>query len=108
MTTARKVKISISIDPFLLGAVDRYAARAGVTRSAALERWLAQVSHKEKLSRLEEETAAYYDALTETERQDDATWAAAASKSGARLRIDEPAAQPPPSAAKRRSARRKG
>ena len=68
MTAARKVKISVSIDPSLLGAVDRYAARVGVTRSAAMERWLSQISRQENLNRLEEETAAYYEALTEAER----------------------------------------
>lgn len=46
MTAARKVKISVSIDPSLLGAVDRYAARIGVTRSAAMERWLSQISRQ--------------------------------------------------------------
>ena len=89
MTAARKVKISVSIDPSLLGAVDRYAARVGVTRSAAMERWLSQVSRQENLNRLEDETAAYYQALTGAERADDRAWAAAASSKAGRLRIDE-------------------
>jgi metal-responsive CopG/Arc/MetJ family transcriptional regulator len=89
MTGARKVKISVSIDPSLLGAVDRYAARAGVTRSAAMERWLSQISRQENLNRLEEETAAYYEALTEAERADDRVWTLAASVKARKLRIDE-------------------
>jgi metal-responsive CopG/Arc/MetJ family transcriptional regulator len=89
MTAARKVKISVSIDPSLLGAVDRYAARVGVTRSAAMERWLSQISRQENLNRLEEETAAYYEALTEAERADDGAWASAASSKARKLRIDE-------------------
>lgn len=92
MTTARKVKVSVSIDPSVLSAVDRYAARTGVTRSAAMERWLAQVSHRENLTRLEEETAAYYDSLSEAERQDDAGWALAASSAARRRDIDGPRA----------------
>jgi metal-responsive CopG/Arc/MetJ family transcriptional regulator len=88
MTAARKVKISVSIDPSLLGAVDRYAARVGVTRSAAMERWLSQISRQENLNRLEEETAAYYEALTEPERADDSAWASAASSKVRQLRID--------------------
>jgi hypothetical protein len=84
----RKVKISVSINPVLLSALDRYAARAGVTRSAAMERWLSQISHRESVIRLEEETAAYYDALTDDERGDDATWAAAAAAGSRRLEID--------------------
>ena len=90
MTAARKVKISVSIDPSLLGAVDRYAARVGVTRSAAMERWLSQISRQENLNRLEEETAAYYDSLTTAERQDDDDWASAASARARKLQIDEP------------------
>jgi metal-responsive CopG/Arc/MetJ family transcriptional regulator len=89
MTAVRKVKISVSIDPILLGAVDRYAARVGVTRSAAMERWLSQISRQENLNRLEEETAAYYEALTEAERADDSAWASAASVKARKLRIDE-------------------
>jgi metal-responsive CopG/Arc/MetJ family transcriptional regulator len=88
MSAVRKVKISISIDATLLANVDRYAASHGVTRSAALERWLGQVSHRERVSRLEEETAAYYDSLTEAERQDDADWATAATSAARKLRID--------------------
>jgi metal-responsive CopG/Arc/MetJ family transcriptional regulator len=98
MTAARKVKISVSIDPALLGAVDRYAARVGVTRSAAMERWLSQISRQENLNRLEEETAAYYEALTEAERQDNRAWASAVSGKARKLRIDD---QP-------RAGRRKG
>jgi metal-responsive CopG/Arc/MetJ family transcriptional regulator len=89
MSGARKVKISISIDSTLLATVDRYAAHKGVTRSAVMERWIGQVSHREKLNRLEEETAAYYDALTDAERQDDTAWAETSSKAARKLRIDE-------------------
>ena len=90
MTTARKVKISVSINPSLLGAVDRYAARVGVTRSAAMERWLSQISRQENLNRLEDETAVYYDSLSAAERQDDDDWASPVSAKARKLRIDEP------------------
>jgi metal-responsive CopG/Arc/MetJ family transcriptional regulator len=89
MAAARKVKISVSIDPSLLGAVDRYAARVGVTRSAAMERWLSQISRQENLNRLEDETAVYYDSLTAAERQDDEEWASASSSKARKLGIDE-------------------
>jgi hypothetical protein len=95
--TVRKVKISISIDAALLANVDRYAAANHVTRSAALERWLAQVSHRERLNRLEEETAAYYDSLTEADKRDDAEWAEFATKSFRKVHVDDgwPAPVPP-------------
>ncbi|MDB4981383.1 MAG: hypothetical protein JWM82_2135 [Myxococcales bacterium] len=105
--TARKVKISISIDATLLANVDRYAAANHVTRSAALERWLGQVSHKERLTRLEEETAAYYDSLTVADKRDDAEWAAFASKAARKLHIDDgwPDAPPAPKRARRKAAK---
>ena len=105
--TARKVKISISIDAALLANVDRYAAANHVTRSAALERWLGQVSHKERLNRLEEETAAYYDSLTEAERREDVEWADFASKAAKKLDIDGgwPDAPPAPKRARRKAAK---
>jgi metal-responsive CopG/Arc/MetJ family transcriptional regulator len=99
--TVRKVKISVSIDAALLANVDRYAAAHGVTRSAALERWLAQIAHRERLGRLEEETAAYYDALTEADKKEDAALAAASAKAARKLHVDDgwpeaPAAQKRP------------
>jgi metal-responsive CopG/Arc/MetJ family transcriptional regulator len=96
--TVRKVKISISIDAALLANVDRYAAANRVTRSAALERWLGQVSYRERLNRLEEETAAYYDSLTAAERRDDAEWAEFARKAARKLHIDDGWPDAPPAA----------
>jgi len=104
--TARKVKISVSIDAALLANLDRYAASKRVTRSAALERWLAQVEHREKLNRLEEETAAYYDSLTEAERREDAALAAASSRNFKKLDIDGPGPTPRWTSAPKRPSRR--
>jgi hypothetical protein len=104
--TVRKVKISISIDAALLANVDRYAAANHVTRSAALERWLGQVSHREKLNRLEEETAAYYDSLTEADRRDDAEWAEFATKSFRKVHVDDGWPTPAPATPTRRPPRR--
>lgn len=87
--TSRKLKISVSIDAELVGAVDRLAEREGATRSAIMERWLYQASRRARLTRLEEETAAYYDALTPAEKDDDAAWVSATSESTRRLQIDD-------------------
>jgi len=94
--TIRKVKISVSIDAALLANLDRYAASKRVTRSAALERWLAQVGHRERLNRLEDETAAYYDSLTDAERHEDAEWAEFATQAARKLHIDDGWPDPPP------------
>jgi metal-responsive CopG/Arc/MetJ family transcriptional regulator len=93
MTTARKLKISISLDATLLDAVDRRAAAQKTTRSAIMEQWIRSASRQADLQRLEEETAAYYDSLTPMEKAEDAEWAAFASRSARKLVIDD-AAEP--------------
>ena len=103
MTRERKLKISISLDADVLDAVDRRAAAEKTTRSAIMEQWLRHASRQTDLRRLEEETAAYYDALTPRERADDAEWADFASRSARKLVIDEPAENKP-----RRRSRRIG
>jgi len=90
MTIARKLKISISVDAQLLDVVDRRAAKEKTTRSAIMEQWLRAASRQAELQRLEEDTAAYYDALTPAEKADDAEWAEFASRSFRELTIDEP------------------
>ena len=88
--TSRKLKISVSIDADLVGAVDRLAEREGSTRSAIMERWLFQASRRARLARLEEETAVYYEAMTPAEQADDAAWINAAQASTRRLKVDDP------------------
>jgi hypothetical protein len=44
---------------------------------------------KDRLTRLEEETAAYYDSLTEADKRDDAEWVEFATKSYRTLHIDD-------------------
>jgi predicted transcriptional regulator len=106
MTNARKVKVSVSLDADLLGVVDGLAASEGTTRSAVMERWLRQVSRKAAVARLEEDTAAYYASLGPAERQDDASWAAAAGVAARQLVIDEGSRSPTPKRRSRRIRRR--
>jgi metal-responsive CopG/Arc/MetJ family transcriptional regulator len=93
MTTVRKLKISVSLDAELLALLDRRAAKEKTTRSAIMEQWLRRASRQSDLQWLEEETAAYYDALTPAEKEDDAEWTEFASRSARKLTIDEPAAR---------------
>jgi len=105
--TARKVKVSVSLDADVVSAVDRLAQTEGASRSAVMERWLTQMSRQAKLARLEEETAAYYEAQTAGERDEDAAWAIASSQTARRMRIDdEPHRHPAHSP--RRPPRRRG
>lgn len=89
MSASPKVKVSITIDAGVLGVVDGQAATEGTTRSAVMERLLRQISRANLVTRLEEDTAAYYDKLTGAETRDDASWAAASSRAARGLRIDE-------------------
>lgn len=91
---ARKVKVSVSLDADVLALVDQSAVREGAARSAVMERWLRAAARDAKLRQLENATAAYYDALTATERTEDTAIARAASRAARRLRIDEPAPRP--------------
>jgi len=85
-----KTKISVSVDADVLEAVDRRAAKEKTTRSAVVEQWLRGAARQAELQRLEEETAAYYDALTPEEKADDAEWAEFATQAAKELTIDEP------------------
>jgi metal-responsive CopG/Arc/MetJ family transcriptional regulator len=88
MTAARKVKISVSLDPGVLAAVDRLAARERTTRSAVMEHWLRRASHQADLLRLEDETAAYYESLSTQEKDDDESWATTATNAARKLDVD--------------------
>ncbi|HEY5452159.1 MAG TPA: ribbon-helix-helix protein, CopG family [Polyangia bacterium] len=101
MASARKTKISISLDADVLDAVDRRAAKQRTTRSAVMEQWLRGAARQAELQRLEEETAAYYDALTPAEKAEDAALAEASSRAFQDLTIDDA----PPRTRKRRSRR---
>ena len=88
--TARKTKISISLDSDVLDAIDRRAAKEKTTRSAVMEQWLRGAARQAELQRLEEETAAYYDSLTPEEKAEDAALAAASTRAFRKLTIDDP------------------
>lgn len=83
-----KVKISISLDPSVLEAVEQSAAMAGESRTAVIERWLRDGSRRARAHRLEADTAAYYESLSAAEKEEDASWAAASSRAFRRLAID--------------------
>ena len=84
-----KVKISVSLDPSVLHAVDESAAIGGESRTAVIERWLRDGSRRAKANSLEAETAAYYESLSVLEENEDASWAAASSRAFRRLVIED-------------------
>lgn len=88
MSAPRKLKISVTVAADLLAGIDRKAAAAGGNRSAVIERLLRRAARDEALARLEEDTAAYYDGLTEHERADDEAVARASARAARRLDFD--------------------
>jgi len=89
MGSARKLKISVTLGSDLLAGIDRQAAATGGNRSAVIERLLRSADRNQALARLEESTAAYYDALTANEKADDAALARASAKAARRLDFDD-------------------
>ena len=89
MGTAKKAKVSVTIDSDLLAEIDAFADRSGIgNRSNVIELWLRRASREQAGKRLDEETAAYYTRLTAAEARDDAEWTAASTDELARLGID--------------------
>ena len=86
MNRMPKVKISISVNSTVVAAVDRLAESEGETRSSIIERWLQDASRRNRSMSLEADTAAYYEALSDEEREENAAWAVASS--GAFRRLD--------------------
>jgi metal-responsive CopG/Arc/MetJ family transcriptional regulator len=84
-----KVKISISLDPSVLDAVDESAAIGNESRTAVIEKWLRDASRRAKSTRLDAETAAYYESLSLSEQEENAAWATASSRASRRLVIDD-------------------
>jgi metal-responsive CopG/Arc/MetJ family transcriptional regulator len=71
-----KEKITISIHPQLLEALDHCGKEKNLrSRSAIVEHFLLKSIANENKQRLEAETEAYYQSLTEKEKKEDRSWA---------------------------------
>lgn len=93
MTQAR-TKISVTMAADLLSGIDREASAAGGNRSAVIERLLRRGVQGEKLARLENSTAEYYDSLTAREKAGDEALAKASGRAARRLSIDRSEKRP--------------
>ncbi len=74
MQEAHKQRVTISIGPQILVAVDREAKRTGDSRSAVIEQWLSQVSKIRVADALNHQIEAYYSAQSPEERAEDEAW----------------------------------
>ncbi|PIZ42725.1 MAG: hypothetical protein COY42_17055 [Armatimonadetes bacterium CG_4_10_14_0_8_um_filter_66_14] len=84
MLTATKAKVTLTLDPDLVAAVDE-CARNGTprSRSATVEEILRQWRHQEAVRQYEREVEEYCTSMTDEERADYEDWAMSASKAAA-------------------------
>jgi hypothetical protein len=81
-----KVKVTVTLAPDIVSALDEKARENNSgSRSAALEAVLRDWQYARALQKLEEETAAYYDSLTEEQKRKDAEWAEFAGRAAAEV-----------------------
>ena len=89
MTTARKVKVSVTISEDLLLTIDQLAKhRDGATRSSVIEEWLRTAAKRKAAEALEHDTVAYYADYSAAARQDDDDWSLISSEQLGLLEID--------------------
>lgn len=93
MTTARRVKISISLPAALVADVDRRArALPSGGRSGVIEAWLRRGARVQAESDLREAVVAYYAALSEEEASASESLSRSLSVAARKLEIDGPRA----------------
>jgi metal-responsive CopG/Arc/MetJ family transcriptional regulator len=83
-------KVSITLAPDIIRAVDRAARRNPKgSRSAVIESMLRRAARMDLEEQLRADTIAYYESLSASERAEDAAIARSASRAARRLRIDD-------------------
>ena len=87
MRTARKAKVSVTLDRDLLAAIDRRVAR-GATRSAIIEEWLRLAALALARRELDTATVAYYEGRTAEQQAEDEGLAAFSTRSSSAIGFD--------------------
>ena len=93
MTTAAKLKVSLTLSADLVALVDRDALRHNDTRSGVVEQWLLRAANASAEKEIEEATAAYYRSLRAGERADEEAMSKTLSLAARRVSYDEPGAE---------------
>ncbi len=82
----RKVKVTASLDPDIVKAMDEYIKRFNLrSRSQLIEKALRAWQKEAKKRMLEKQVEAYYRAISDDEREDDRQWCETAAQSASRL-----------------------
>lgn len=83
---AVKVRVTASLDPALIQAIDELAKEAGhASRSRLIEEALQHWIAEQRRCDLEQQIERYYLSLSEAEREEDREWAEGASHAATRL-----------------------
>jgi hypothetical protein len=96
MTTAAKLKVSLSLSADVVALVDRTARQGNDTRSGVIERWLRRAATATVEQEIAEATAAYYRSLRDDELADEEALSRGLSKAARRISYDGPAARQRP------------
>ena len=87
MKTARKAKVSVTLDRDLLAAIDRRLT-GGATRSQLIEEWLRLAALAQARRDLDTATAAYYEGRSAEQRAEDEGLAAFSTRGLDELDLD--------------------
>jgi len=81
-----KIKITASLDPELIKAIDGYLAQSNIrSRSRFIEDILRSWHHRQKKHEIESQIEQYYLSLSTEEREEDRKWTGIAADSARRL-----------------------
>jgi hypothetical protein len=89
MTTARKLKVSLTLSADVLALVDRDVAQRHATRSSVIEQWLRRAANVAQGKAIEDATAAYYRSLKSHERAEDEALGHSLSVAARRVSYDD-------------------
>lgn len=82
---ARKIRVTATLDPEMVKALDQAATRHGLTsRSQALETALAHWLREQRRQEIEREMEAYYRSLTRAEKRENQEWTQFVARSASR------------------------
>jgi metal-responsive CopG/Arc/MetJ family transcriptional regulator len=87
MKTARKTKVSVTLEKALLAEIDRRAVGRG-TRSQIIEEWLRLAAREHARRALDAATIAYYEGRTAEQRAEDETLAEFTTRASGELDFD--------------------
>ena len=91
MTTAAKLKVSLTLSADLVALVDRDARRGKGSRSGIIEQWLRRAANANVEQEIGDATAAYYRSLRAEDHTEDESLSRSLSHAARRVAYDDSA-----------------